>query len=298
MNILKASFYLLFLIIFFVLFFIFADWIIAASDRYRVFPVDIKDAFGKRGVPQEGTIINPKKKSLIVIGCSFAFGVDLRDEDTLAYRLQQYTHRKTYNYGYPAHGIQHVLYKIQKSDDFAYDVKDAEYVIYVFFSDHLRRLHLNFFDKYAQHKYLKYKKQGISLKEEPFHVIPIDYFKITTIGKRSTDFFSALKNDEENFNLFKLYLLECKKSLYEKNPNCKFVILVYNSNEILKRLGLKQFHTNRWKELEDEGFIIINFDTNEFDYLNTDDFIASDEIHPSAAVWKKLVPVISDKLGL
>ena len=296
MNKLRLLRNILLIIISGVVLFILSDWMLTASDRYRVYPVDMNDTLGTRGVYIGG--IDNTKPSVIVMGCSFAFGVDLKDFETLPDKIQKFTGRKTLNFAFPAHSIQHVLYKIQKFDEFEYEVKNADYVIYVFISDHLRRMYLNYFDKYAQAKYLKYRKRKNTFEHDNFSVTLLDYFKTTTIARRSNDFFYTLKSDNEKFELFKQYIKECKKSLYEKNPNCKFVLIVYNSTESSKRMGITPFHTNRWKEIEDEGIIVINFDTSKYDFLNDDEYIASDELHPSEKAWDRLVPVIARQLNL
>ncbi|MBQ4123945.1 hypothetical protein IJD44_09560 [bacterium] len=276
--------------------FIVADWCLTASDRYQVFPVNPKDTFGKRGVLFGE--IDETKKSVIIMGCSFGFGVDLKDGQTLPDKIQTMTGRKTLNLAYPAHGIQHVLYKIKNFDEFNNEVENAEYVIYIFITDHLRRLYLNYFDKYAQYKYLRYIKKNNTLIENNFSVVPLDYFKTTTIARRSNDFFYTLKSDDEKFDFLKMHILESQKELKKKNPNCKFVTIVYNTSVTSERMGVANFHTDRWTELEDEGIIVINFDTAKYDFLNEDKYIAQDELHPSEAAWDRLMPTIIRRLKL
>ena len=110
MNKLRLLRNILLIIISGVVLFILSDWMLTASDRYRVYPVDMNDTLGTRGVYIGG--IDNTKPSVIVMGCSFAFGVDLKDFETLPDKIQKFTGRKTLNFAFPAHSIQHVLYKI------------------------------------------------------------------------------------------------------------------------------------------------------------------------------------------
>ena len=289
--------------------FILFEWIIMIPYNYDVKPVALEPLSIKRGQENDPFYqtkqdikpirIDKSKKSIIIMGCSFAYGLALFDDEILSYKLMEKTHRQTYNYAFPMEGIQHVLYKIQNDEDFNKNVKNADYVIYLFITDHLRRMYCNFFSLTDKNKYLKYRKTKDGLKQENPEVTLFDYIKGTKFAIKLNSFiYNNLISDNKKFDLLKLYLEECKKSLENKNPNCKMVIVIYNSEENSKQVGIKPFHTNRWKELEEEGFIVINFDTEEYNYLNTKEYIAEDKLHPSAKVWEKLTPIIAKKLNL
>ena len=238
------------------------------------------------------------KKPVIFMGCSFVYGIPLFENQTLPYKIAEITKRKVLNLAYPMEGIQHVLYKIQTADDFKENIKDAEYVIYLFMTDHLRRMYCNYFSLGDKSKYLKYKKtkNGLELVN-PDVVYFSDRIKNTYFTKRFSNFMYSIKSNNEKFDLLKLYLEECKKSIESKNPNCKMVVIVYNSKKSYIE-NIFPFHTDRWKELEDEGFTVINLDTEEYDYLAEREYVAEDNLHPSAKAWATLAPIIAKKLDL
>ncbi|MBR2069458.1 MAG: hypothetical protein IJ877_06835 [Candidatus Gastranaerophilales bacterium] len=274
------------------------DWGLVAYNQYKPLPVDINFALAPTYRFESYLPYDEAKRPIVTMGCSFVYGEAINENETLAYKLQQYTNRKTYNYGTSAHGIQHVLYKLKNSPVFTPEL-NPEYIVYVFIGDHLKRMYTNYFRLYDRAKYLKYAKaEGGGLKEDSFNVVLGDYFKVTYTGKKLNDFLYKIKPQDPQFDLFKLYLKEIKNTLNEKYPDTKFVIVVYNSEENSRTVGLKPFHTNRWDELEDEGFIVINFDSLEYDFLNKQEFLAIDRQHPAPLVWDILVPIISKRLNL
>ena len=238
------------------------------------------------------------KKPIILMGCSFAYGTPLFENETLAYKLQDYSHRKVINLAYPTEGIQHVLYKIQHDEEFDKNINDAKYVVYIFMTDHLRRMYSDYFSIFEKNKSLKYKKtkNGLELVD-PDIVTAADWIKTTYTGRKFNDFLYTLKSNNEKFDLLKLYLEECKKSIESKNPNCKMVVVVYNSSKSYIK-NISSFRTERWKELEDEGFKVINLDKNEYNYLAEREYVANDELHPSEKAWEKISHILINELNL
>lgn len=238
------------------------------------------------------------KPPIITIGCSFIYGDEIEQKDTFAYKLQKLSGRKVYNYGTPGHGPQHVLYKIQYSPFFKQKDLNPQYVIYIFITDHLRRMYTDYADYTNMTKYLKYTKRGnhLLLIDNPLKIKLIDYIKITALGRIYNNFIWKCSTDNAHFNLLKLYLTESKKSLNKKYKETKFVIIVYNSNKNSESVGIIPFHTDRWKEFEDLGFIVINWDNEKYDFLNHYDYITG--IHPSGKVWDRLTPEIIERLNI
>ena len=137
--------------------FIAFDWGLTAYNDYKPLPVDINFALAPTYRFSSYLPYDDTKRPIITMGCSFVFGEAIGEEDTLSYKLQQITNRKTYNYGTSAHGIQHVLYKLQNSSIFTPEL-NPEYIVYVFIGDHLKRMYTNYFRVYDRAKYLAYKK--------------------------------------------------------------------------------------------------------------------------------------------
>ena len=255
------------------------------------------DILEGNGRQENNLYFNKNKGDIITIGCSFVYGHYIEDEDTLAYKLQESTKRRVYNLGYRGTGIQHVLWQIENTDFFKRDDINPEYVIYVFISDHMRRMYANYLLESSREKYLRYKLKNNKLVpnkwlEKEF----LDYIKVFRISKKINDLMYILKSNDTKFDFYKLHIERAKKSLNKKYPNTKFVIVIYNPN--LDTHKLPPFRTTRWKELENEGFIIIDFSGPEYEYLEEEEYLSGDGHHPSGKAWDALVPIIKEKLNL
>ena len=118
------------------------------------------DEFYKTAHFKEPIFRNKDLKPIVLFGCSFAFGFGIDDEQTFSYKLSKYTNRTVYNRGLCGGGIQHVLYQLRR-EDFYKEIPEPEYVIYLYISNHIRRMY-----KYAyndvvlggEYNYLKYNK--------------------------------------------------------------------------------------------------------------------------------------------
>ncbi len=241
------------------------------------------------------------KASIITVGCSFTFGDEIEVDETFAYKLQKYTMRKTYNLGYSATGVQHILYQLQYSKFF--NTKDMiypppKYFIYLFISDHMRRMYVNYYTIYETPiKYLRYQKDKnnkLSINHWD-RIEPLDYIKITALARIINHFIYGLKSDDELFDFLKLHLVEIKKIIDSKYDNVKFAVIVYNPEVNLDYI-MRPTRTERWSELEEEGIQVIRFDKKEYDFLNNEEFKSG--LHPNGKAWDVLVPEIIKQLNL
>lgn len=239
--------------------------------------------------------VNKKKRPIIFVGCSFTYGTDIPQKDTLPYKIQQNTGRKTYNRSYPASGIQHTLYNIQHSDFYKNNSDlNPELFIYTYIPDHIRRLYINYFDMNSRDKYLRYEKQNNELVPIDLQTKLVDYFKVLHLSKTLDYMFIRKKTDDEKFDFFKLHLQKFKEEVEKKYPNSKIAIIIYNDKVDIH--GEIPFHTNRWNEIEDMGFIVLNFENEKFDYLNNKEYRSGN--HPNGKAWNSLIPIIIEKLHL
>ncbi len=284
---------------------VFADWFLLANEFYKPYwlsPATSNWAFFR---PENDISFDDTKKSVITAGCSFTFGSYIELEDTFAYKLQQYTNRKVYNVGISGFGPQQLLWQIQHDDFFnKKQIIEPEYYIYTFISDHIRRMYANYFDLGAQYDnwitgYYKVRNKKLIPRKKDIVTFE-DYIKISKVMKLlNYTMYRYIKTNDQKFDLLKLYLHEINNELKKRYPNIKPVIIIYNLNcDTYTHNNSIPFLTDRWHELEDEGFILIHFDTPDFDYLNTNEFLTWDNIHPSGKSWDSLVPIIADKLKL
>lgn len=245
------------------------------------------------------------KKSLIIFGCSFAKGALLRDEQTISYKLSNLTKRTVYSYAVCASGIQHMLYILQKSNIFEQIKTPPEYVIYIYIPDHITRLYMNIFTDpigingcapiyYMKNGELKLRKSLPDFLYKTFIIKKLIYIHDYANLEKITE---AEKNDFKYSNvLMNKIFIESKKLINNKYPNCKFVLLCYDqdsdkeywdNNNVKKQL----------KELEENGFIILNTRDLAKRYFNINDTV-EDKYHPNEAVWDILGKQIIQKLNL
>mgnify|MGYP002869995405 CR=1 FL=1 len=94
-----------------------------------------------------------KKKPILFLGCSYAYGQFLENKDTLGYKISKKSKRPVYNWAYPAWGVQHAYFIVKHMPKIE---PEPQYVFYVFMNDHLRRMFINCFrEDYAEN--LQYK---------------------------------------------------------------------------------------------------------------------------------------------
>ena len=302
---LKISGIILANIFFIALILIVFDWFLLASDTYsKAQPVNLNYTLGFPDRFQQHLPYDESKPPILVIGCSFAYGSEIEQNESFPYKLQELTGRNVLNYSMPGHGVQHLLYKLEHST--IVEQTQPEYVVYIFIEDHLRRMYKTFREKFDTVKYLKYKKHNNILYAEfpPSQELEFqDRIKITYLAKMFNEFMFRLKSDRAKFNLLKLYLIQANNTLKAKSPNSKLVVMVYNSRHNTLSDRSKPFKTTRWNELEQEGIIIIDFSTPEYDYLTKPKFNSNHKdkfrpTHPSSLAWEVLTPIVIQKLGL
>ena len=247
------------------------------------------------------------KKSIITLGCSFTYGEGIEPNETLAYKLQQATNRKVYNRGVNGWGPQFVLKDIQTSKFFnefmpeTHDDKivEPEYVIYTFIPDHVRRIYSDYFSVIDRVVFHLYDVRGNKLVRRKNEVDFTDYINLLTLVKRIKWIKYLNTSNDKKFDRIKLYFYAMKDEINKRFPDTKFVIIIYNSQSDISHNHSVPFTTTRWNELENDGFIVLNFDTPEYNFLADHEFLSQlDFEHPGPKAWDALVPIIVDRLGL
>ncbi len=220
--------------------------------------------------------VDSPKLPILIMGCSFAYGNDLNQEQSFIAKLANLTGRPVYNRAIGARGLDEMLYQL-RSDKFYSIVPKPEWVIYVFISDQIRRTQIPcsvvdtgvFYDK------------NLKLKHD------ISFPLLYTI-KDKTIKFTNPKYVDFSLSIIKEIKREAQKHW---GDDVKFFFLFYEDNNVL------------WEkikpQIEEEGYVTATLK----DLDSTVDFFSSgykstDNVHPSESAWDLLTPAIVDKLGL
>ena len=225
-----------------------------------------------------------EKAPLAIMGCSFAYGLGLKEDETLAAQLSSSTDRIVYNLGVIGGSPREMLYILRNDklrQELFGDRTDFEYIIYPYIAHHLFRL-------YNQIKLFSlsptFRKVGNSLEFYEVNKILLNsqlYQEIVTAmyGKI---------NKNETFDLLCLYFEEINKEINKHFPNAKFVVLVYEN-----------YPNNDFSKINNKEIKVIDFQTLTGINLCDDKYkISKEDSHPNAKAWEVIVPTLVKELNL
>lgn len=215
------------------------------------------------------------------------------------------TNRTVFNQGYSGFGLSPMVW-FSKNEDFYKDIESLsdtkpEYVIYIFIVDHVRRLYEERYGSNDFKTYIGYKQFKNELKENYPLYLQLNRFYIFRQLYRSIiePYFTNTKNFDKNFDLLKLHFKEARKEFQKHYPDTKFIIIKHpcGYDTVFKDFRYYAYETNRWKELEDDGFIIfdLNKEFNE-DFKSTD--LTLPDGHPNAKAWNLVISKLVSKLNM
>lgn len=234
-----------------------------------------------------------KKRPVVLFGCSYTWGAGLNENQTFGYKLSKLSKRPVYNRAYSAWGVQHMLYQLQRETDLD-KIHNPEFIIYTIFCDQMYRLNTFCFLPKEDLVYLKYKEEnGKLVQDRP--LLPFLYrFYLTRCIERNL--WSLKVNDpkymNQNFDYLKMVFEQSKQITDKKYPNSKFVILIYNEMTVNWYMN-----TDRWKELEKEGFIVLDSNKITKHDLSLNKYRIMDG-HPNEAAWNLIVPALVKNLNM
>lgn len=258
------------------------------------------------------TYENTKKdKSIILFGCSFAYGAFLDEKETFAYKLSKQTGRTVYNRALCAKGFGQMLYQTE-TENLYNSIKDTpEYAMYVYIPDHLFRSCFYKYGKcseYIDEDYLSYDLHNGKLEENT----PLfTYLNRLSIFRDITEKILCspkvyATDEKKNFDFIKAHFVQAKENLQKNYPNLKFVIIKYpfntdNPNNYNKDsneyANMTSYYSKRWKELEDKGFIILDLEKLTNINVNDKKYQLPDR-HPNGKAWDIITPEIVETLKL
>lgn len=231
-----------------------------------------------------------KKAPVLIYGCSFAHGVYLKDNERPDYILSQLTQRPVYNFSVPGEGLQQALYIMQNQEK----INPApEYVIYIFHSDHIRRLFVQS-DIFHTEKFLQYKinNNKIIFDTDSPHFIENTYLyrKISqVIFPPHSEYYSS----DYAYRRFKIFVHNMNDEIHKKYPDSKFIFVFYDTNS--NCITSEQLFDFIKMENSKFKIICLPFILDEFFYKNPDSYIW-DKLHPSGRAWKIVIPEIVKRM--
>lgn len=236
---------------------------------------------------------NSKKRPLAIVGCSFAEGSCLEDNQILGYKLSDLSNRTVYQRGVTGTGLSFVYYQIDNklipTDD-----KSPEYIIYVFIFDHLFRLYQHQVGFWSTEINLRYENKDDKIQEVkeflPFYnMFYTAKYLQEDIAKRKGVF------ESQNYALFKPMLTSMIKIAKQNYPNSKIVFLEYPQSDE-KWCVLSE---DAKKFIKDEGYIYVNANELVGDQLGKREYKVKGEwLHPNEKAWDLLAPKLAKLLKL
>lgn len=233
--------------------------------------------------------INSKNGNIIIFGCSYAAGLFLKDNQTLSYKLGRLTDKAVYNRAKSGWGVQHTLFQL-KNNDFYSIVPNADYIIYVYISNHLHRLKtpVDAANNSCYSVFYKIKNNKFILKKRNFFTdkIVIHHY---IYNKLVWNFLNRIKKfNLYEAKLFNKYIIEAKNEAEKRwGKNIKFIIVLYNH---LENKELEE-------ELRSQGFYLLTSDDFKIDLNQTEYQISQKNMHPNEAAWDIVAPLIADKIN-
>lgn len=277
-------------------FFAFSEFVLFKENQKKI--PDVKYHIGK--IPYIYLLLSPDrfrpvsgesyvKKPIIILGCSFAYGFDLKYEDTIGYKLSELTKRPVYNYAVQGKAFQNSLFILEKK---MYDtkIKNPEYIIYIMMSDHIRRLYSNVnIEDFVGQPIYKLDKDGYMTLKKDYYPVYKQFY--TYYALNNAVFNAFLKKDYDRHNKYIYsYFKTMKKYISSEYPDIKFVILMYGGRN---NFGLDM------SKLQEDGFIVLQTEDITGINLLQRKYQKSDvDKHPIPCAWDIVAKGLKERLKL
>ena len=235
--------------------------------------------------------INNNKNPIVLFGGSFAYGQNLKYEQTFSYKLSDILSILLINRAIMAGGFQHMYYQSTKSK-FYKIIPDANSVIYIMIDDHLKRMLVYTFNVNFVNFYLHYSEKKGKLTMDNYKNPYLNFFKSLYIVKLINhkyveNYIKNEKNADEITDLVILYFIKTRENL-EKHFGHKidFNVVIY---------GYVKYEDILKEKLKKNGFNVI--DIKEFkNGAENQKKMAQKDGHPSEEAWNYFTPLIAEKL--
>ncbi len=218
-------------------------------------------------------------KSILIFGCSFAYGEGLYNNETFSYNLGKLLPEyRIYNRAKGAWTTSHMLYQLENKD-FSY-LPNVKYVIYLFIPSHLFRNTNSKQSKLTPYYISKNGKLVLLKKSYKYLNFPIlNYLKEHIAQKLSEDVYKT-----NAVKITKMMIEQAQKDVVNKfGKDTKFIVFRYDKSS-------EEPYNQMFEDLKQKGIIVISMeDISVCDYLS-DKYIGPDG-HPNAKAWKDITPL-------
>lgn len=225
---------------------------------------------------------------IVLLGDSSAYGLFLSDKDKFSTQLAQAVKRPVYNKAWGGWSIQNAYWLLMNEDFYKEYKQEPKAVIFVYTPFMFRRMYAP--DRAAILRYTVV--DGDKLIRNP---IIYNWLTISYLFEKIVDIYAVIRSEsfDNAFDDFKVYLINGKKNANKHWKNTSFYIL--------KKIGVEDNdNPEKWKELEQEGFKIIDVkDLMGENYTEVSDyFIDAKYKHPTRLFWADCVPKLINKIDL
>ncbi len=230
-------------------------------------------------------------KSSVLTGCSNIYGWGLNEKENISGMLSKYIQNPIYNISYPGWGLNNILYLVKSGIFFELVNKEPEIIIYSWGDFHVQRGTITLSPIEMNEFFYKLNNGNIERKTPPFF---ISRFAILALLREK--YVNYMLNNNEQYakrqtELNKAEFIEFKHILQAKYPNAKFIILLMYNRPFYE----KEYFNNFAKELEDEGYKIINIPKDIGVNIDEPQY-KQDDGHPNAKYWEDVMPELARKI--
>lgn len=247
---------------------------------------------------------NPEKGSVLLFGCSYAYGHDLKENQTFSKKLADMTERTVINRAAPAEGpafmyFQLINTEIIKNIKNIFNEKNinenVKYIIYEYIPGHKIRNEHYRYNLNSEFFKIRYKlKNDKLIYYKPF--FPLSHSLFSVIFLEEAQQLKTLRN-EEYLKLMTVKLLrESYKLAKQHFPKAKFIILYLPDGQ-----GDVNECVNEEKNLLNSvsNDIKVFAYSDLFPQIGEDKYwLPYDKTHPSALFWEEFTPVLVNALNL
>ena len=222
---------------------------------------------------------NSNLEPIYIFGCSYAYGTLLNNQENFGAVISKITNRPVYH----GWGIQHAI-GLLENYDFS-KLKQPKYVIYVYITDHIRRLKLKWLnDNIDNSDYFRFSIKNGNFYVDSSHFPSLYLYRKLHLYMYSKNLLEE-KCKEKNFLLLEKYISRLNFLVNQKFPNSKFIFFVYDD-----------WNFYDWNRIQEKGLNIIEKKNLSKDYEKYDKRLP--DTHPSAEAWAYYTPLFVKAAGI